>query len=44
MAQLAYNKPAVEVKLSAEDVRELDEASIPAGEYPYDFIARQQRW
>jgi aryl-alcohol dehydrogenase-like predicted oxidoreductase len=44
VAQLDDNLRALEVKLSAEDVKELDDASKPAWEYPYDFIGRQQAW
>ncbi len=42
--QLENNLRASEVKLSIEDVRELDEASAPPWDYPYDFIARSQTW
>jgi aryl-alcohol dehydrogenase-like predicted oxidoreductase len=42
--QLEDNLRAVDVKLTAEDVKELDDASAPSWEYPYDFIARQQSW
>jgi aryl-alcohol dehydrogenase-like predicted oxidoreductase len=44
VAQLEDNLRAVDVKLTAEDVKDLDEASKPSWEYPYDFIARQQPW
>jgi aryl-alcohol dehydrogenase-like predicted oxidoreductase len=42
--QLEENLRACDVKLSAEDVSELDDASKPNWEYPYDFIGRQQPW
>ena len=42
--QLDENLRATQVKLSPEDVKELDEASVPAWDYPYDFIGRQQPW
>jgi aryl-alcohol dehydrogenase-like predicted oxidoreductase len=42
--QLDENLRALEVKLSAEDVKELDEASTPKWDYPYDFIVRMQQW
>jgi hypothetical protein len=38
--QLEENLKALDVKLSAEDVKELDDASKPAWDYPYEFIAR----
>jgi aryl-alcohol dehydrogenase-like predicted oxidoreductase len=44
VAQLEENLKAVDVKLSPEDVQELDDASRPAWDYPYDFIGRQQPW
>jgi aryl-alcohol dehydrogenase-like predicted oxidoreductase len=42
--QLEENLRAADVKLTSEEVKELDEASAPSWEYPYDFIARQQQW
>ncbi len=42
--QLDDNLRALSVKLTAEDVKELDDASTPSWEYPYDFIGRQQPW
>jgi aryl-alcohol dehydrogenase-like predicted oxidoreductase len=42
--QLEDNLRAADVKLTAEDVKELDEASAPPWDYPYDFIARTQVW
>ncbi len=42
--QLDDNLRATEVKLSPEDVKELDDASVPAWDYPYDMIGRMQRW
>ena len=44
VAQLEENLRATDVKLSIEDVKELDDASTPSWEYPYDFIGRQQPW
>jgi aryl-alcohol dehydrogenase-like predicted oxidoreductase len=42
--QLDENLRALDVKLSAEDVKELDEASKPKWEYPYDFIGLREAW
>jgi aryl-alcohol dehydrogenase-like predicted oxidoreductase len=42
--QLDDNLRAVDVRLSADEVKELDAASAPNWEYPYDFIGRQQPW
>jgi aryl-alcohol dehydrogenase-like predicted oxidoreductase len=42
--QLEDNLNAGKVKLSPEDVKELDAASSLAWGYPYDFIARMQPW
>lgn len=33
-----------DVKLSDDHKKELEEASKPAWDYPYDFIERIQRW
>jgi aryl-alcohol dehydrogenase-like predicted oxidoreductase len=44
VAQLDENLKALDVKLSAEDLKELDDASAPKWDYPYDFIGRQQPW
>jgi aryl-alcohol dehydrogenase-like predicted oxidoreductase len=44
VAQLDDNLRGAEVKLTPEDVKELDDASAPNWEYPYDFIGRQQAW
>ena len=44
VAQLDDNLRAAEVKLTAEDVKELDEASAPDWAYPYAFIGRMQPW
>lgn len=44
IAQLDDNLRAIEVELTAEDVKELDEASAPDWAYPYAFIGRQQVW
>jgi aryl-alcohol dehydrogenase-like predicted oxidoreductase len=42
--QLDDNMRASEVKLSDEDMKELDAASAPDWAYPYAFIARSQPW
>jgi aryl-alcohol dehydrogenase-like predicted oxidoreductase len=44
VAQLDENLRALDVKLSSEDSKELDDASTPRWDYPYDFIGRQQPW
>lgn len=44
VAQLDDNLRSTEVKLVADDVKELDEASTPDWAYPYSFIARMQPW
>jgi aryl-alcohol dehydrogenase-like predicted oxidoreductase len=44
VAQLDDNLRAAEVKLSPEDVKELDDASAPDWAYPYQMIARMQPW
>ncbi len=44
VAQLDENLRALDVKLSSEDSKELDDASAPRWDYPYDFIGRQQPW
>lgn len=44
LAQLDDNLKAVDVKLSPEDVKELDDASAPDWAYPYAMIARSQQW
>jgi aryl-alcohol dehydrogenase-like predicted oxidoreductase len=42
--QLDDNLQCLTVKLSQEDIKELDDASKPDWEYPYDFISRVQAW
>jgi aryl-alcohol dehydrogenase-like predicted oxidoreductase len=42
VAQLDDNLRATEVKLTAEDMKELDDASAPDWAYPYNFIRRIQ--
>ncbi len=44
VAQLDDNLRAAEVKLTAEDMKELDDASAPDWAYPYNFIQRVQSW
>jgi aryl-alcohol dehydrogenase-like predicted oxidoreductase len=43
-AQLAENMKSLEVKLSPEDVAELDRASAPEWGYPQAFIAVREPW
>ena len=42
--QLDTNLKALDVKLTRDDVDELDAASKPDWEYPYDFISRIEKW
>lgn len=42
--QLDDNLRATEVKLTPDDVKELDEISAPDWAYPYAMIARMQQW
>jgi aryl-alcohol dehydrogenase-like predicted oxidoreductase len=42
--QLEGNLAALDVKLSAAELAQLDEVSKPAYGYPYDFIAGRQAW
>jgi aryl-alcohol dehydrogenase-like predicted oxidoreductase len=44
VAQLDDNLKALDVKLTADDVKALDQASLPDWGYPYDMIGRSQRW
>ncbi len=44
VAQLDDNLKALDVKLTAEEVTALDQASQPDWGYPYDMIGRSQRW
>jgi len=44
VGQLEDNLRALSVKLSAEDLKELDEASKPDWGYPYSFIGRLGAW
>jgi len=43
-AQLADNLAALELKLSAEDKKDLDDASRPEWGYPQDFIMMREAW
>jgi aryl-alcohol dehydrogenase-like predicted oxidoreductase len=43
-SQLEDNVAALDVKLTADDVRDLDAASKPAWGYPYDFIGLREPW
>jgi aryl-alcohol dehydrogenase-like predicted oxidoreductase len=43
-AQLAENLAALSVKLSAEDVAELDRVSAPEWGYPQNFIGAREPW
>ena len=42
--QLQDNLRALQVKLSAQDLKELDEVSAPAWGYPYNFIGAREPW
>ena len=42
--QLQDNLRALQVKLSAQDLKELDEVSAPAWGYPYNFIGGREPW
>ena len=42
--QLHDNLRALEVKLSPQEVKELDDASAPAWGYPYSFIGGREPW
>lgn len=42
--QLEQNTTALSVKLSREEIAELDAASAPRWGYPYDFIAMREAW
>ncbi len=44
VAQLQDNLRALEVKLTPEDLAELDKASEPAWGYPYSFIGGREPW
>ena len=44
MQQLQDNLSAFSIKLTAEDVRQLDEVSQPAWGYPYSFIGAREPW
>ncbi|GAC1538006.1 MAG: aldo/keto reductase [Myxococcales bacterium] len=44
IAQLQDNLRALEVKLTPEDVAELDKASEPTWGYPYSFIGGREPW
>jgi aryl-alcohol dehydrogenase-like predicted oxidoreductase len=44
VAQLDDNVKALDVRLSPEEVKELDDASKPKWEYPYDFIGQREAW
>jgi aryl-alcohol dehydrogenase-like predicted oxidoreductase len=42
--QLKDNLRALEVKLSAQEIKDLDEVSQPAWGYPYSFIGAREPW
>jgi len=42
--QLQDNLRALQVKLSAQELKELDEVSAPAWGYPYNFIGAREPW
>ncbi len=44
LAQLEDNLKAAALKLSADEMKRLDEVSTPAWGYPYDFIGIRQEW
>lgn len=44
VAQLEDNLKALDVKLTAEDVKELDDVSKPDWGYPYSFIGMREPW
>lgn len=44
LAQWQDNLRALSVSLSADDVRALDEVSMPEWGYPYDFIGMREPW
>ena len=44
VTQLKDNLAALDVKLAADDVRELDEASKLDRGYPYNFIGMREPW
>src|SRR5262249_48932962 len=44
VTQLDDNLRATEIKLSPDDIKDLDEASAPDWAYPYAMIARSQTW
>ncbi|MHB1845863.1 MAG: aldo/keto reductase [Deltaproteobacteria bacterium] len=44
VAQLKENLEAQALKLTPEEVRELDQASLPEWGYPYDFIGNSEPW
>jgi aryl-alcohol dehydrogenase-like predicted oxidoreductase len=44
VAQLDDNLKALDVKLEAADVKELDEASTPEWGYPQQFIGQREKW
>ena len=44
VSQLDDNLKAIDVKLSPEDMKELDDASNPDWAYPYSMIGRTQGW
>lgn len=44
VAQLQDNLRCLQVKLSAQDAKELDEVSAPAWGYPYSFIGSREPW
>lgn len=44
VAQLGDNLKALDCKLGADDLRQLDDASRPAWGYPYDFITMREPW
>lgn len=44
VAQLEDNLRALQVKLTGDELRELDQVSTPEWDYPYSFIAMREPW
>ena len=44
LQQLQDNLRALQVKLTAQDIKELDDVSTPAWGYPYNFIGTREPW
>jgi aryl-alcohol dehydrogenase-like predicted oxidoreductase len=44
VSQLKENMAAAELKLSPEDLKQLDKVSTPEWGYPYSFIGMREQW